>query len=183
MTSILKVDQIQNAAGGVPTAADLGLNVTGSVLQVKNLTYTDTFSQSITSGALNNLQLAITPTSPTSKILIQAQVFFEFSAADHDAIWYLQRDSASFLAPDAGSRKAGLVMAGTGYHADDNASTPSTVHINYFDEPATTSEVTYKVAVNAGTARTFYINRTVFDTDNSGYERGVSSITLMEIAG
>ena len=33
MTSIIKVDQIQTAAGGVPTAADLGLNVSGSVLQ------------------------------------------------------------------------------------------------------------------------------------------------------
>jgi len=28
MTSIIKVDQIQNAAGGVPTAGDLGVNVT-----------------------------------------------------------------------------------------------------------------------------------------------------------
>ena len=33
MTSIIKVDQIQTAAGGVPTAADLGLNVSGSVVQ------------------------------------------------------------------------------------------------------------------------------------------------------
>ena len=34
MTSIIKVDQIQTAAGAAPTAAGLGLNVTGSVLQV-----------------------------------------------------------------------------------------------------------------------------------------------------
>jgi len=34
MTSIIKVDQIQNAAGGVPTAGDLGINTTGTVLQV-----------------------------------------------------------------------------------------------------------------------------------------------------
>lgn len=33
MTSILKVDTIQTAAGGVPTAADLGLNIGGSVVQ------------------------------------------------------------------------------------------------------------------------------------------------------
>ena len=183
MSSILKVDTLQTAAGGVPTAADLGLNVTGTVLQVKNLTYTDTFSQSITSGAVNNLQLSITPTSSTSKILIQAHVFFEASVSDHDAIWYLQRDSTSLSAPAAGSRKVGIAMAGIGYHGDDNASTPSTVHIDYYDEPATTSEVTYKVAVQASSARTFYINRTVTDTDTNGYERGISSITLMEIAG
>jgi hypothetical protein len=33
MTSIIKVDQIQTAAGGVPTAGDLGLNTTGTVLE------------------------------------------------------------------------------------------------------------------------------------------------------
>jgi hypothetical protein len=32
MTSIIKVDQIQTTAGGTPTAADLGLNVSGTVL-------------------------------------------------------------------------------------------------------------------------------------------------------
>ena len=48
MTSIIKVDQIQNAAGGVPTAADLGLNVSGTVLNVgqyeTNSTYDNTSS-------------------------------------------------------------------------------------------------------------------------------------------
>ncbi len=38
MTSIIKVDQIQTLAGTAPTAADLGINVTGSVLQVVQAT-------------------------------------------------------------------------------------------------------------------------------------------------
>ena len=33
MTSILKVDTLQTAAGGVPTAGDLGINTTGTVLE------------------------------------------------------------------------------------------------------------------------------------------------------
>lgn len=33
MTSTLKVDQIQTAAGGVPTAGDLGLNTEGTILE------------------------------------------------------------------------------------------------------------------------------------------------------
>ena len=41
MSSILKVDTIQTAAGGTPTAADLGLNVSGSVLQLTEL-FSDT---------------------------------------------------------------------------------------------------------------------------------------------
>ena len=38
MTSILKVDTIQTAAGGTPTAADLGLNVSGSIVQTQHVT-------------------------------------------------------------------------------------------------------------------------------------------------
>ena len=34
MTSIIKVDQIQTASGSTPTATDLGINTTGTVLQV-----------------------------------------------------------------------------------------------------------------------------------------------------
>lgn len=37
MTSIIKVDQIQNAAGGVPTAADLGISVTPESLPTGNV--------------------------------------------------------------------------------------------------------------------------------------------------
>ena len=63
MTSIIKVDQIQNAAGGVPTASDLGLNVSRSVLQsvttevtssVSNTTITTTSlaAASLTAGSI-----------------------------------------------------------------------------------------------------------------------------------
>ena len=174
--STLYVDNLQPNLGSRVMAA-------GHVVQVKNLTYTDTFSQSITDGAVNNLQLSITPTSSTSKILIQAQVFFEASVSDHSIIWYLQRDSTRLAAPASGARKTGISMAGTGFWGDDNSSTPATVNINYYDEPATTSQVTYRIGAHPGSAAaTFYINRSIVDSDSDGYERGISSITIMEIA-
>ena len=49
MTSILKVSTIQNTAGTAPTAADLGLNVTGSVLQVKSFNQTSSVTYSASS--------------------------------------------------------------------------------------------------------------------------------------
>jgi hypothetical protein len=74
-------------------------------------------------------------------------------------------------------------MAGTGFWGDDNSSTPATVNINYYDEPATTSQVTYRIGAHPGSAAaTFYINRSIVDSDSDGYERGISSITIMEIA-
>ena len=59
MTSIIKVDQIQTAAGGVPTAADLGLNVSGAVVNATRWT-TSSFNGSGSTNAyvaLANLSL------------------------------------------------------------------------------------------------------------------------------
>ena len=71
MTSILKVSTIQNTAGGAPTAGDLGLNVTGSVLQVVNATSTTSVEVAgSTVYTAVNPSVTITPSSSSSKILI-----------------------------------------------------------------------------------------------------------------
>jgi len=69
MSSIIKVDTIQTAAGGVPTAGDLGLNITGSVLQTvagRSTTALDTTSTSMQTVASAN----ITPSTTSNAILI-----------------------------------------------------------------------------------------------------------------
>ena len=71
MTSILKVDQIQLANGNTPTASDLGLNTTGSVLQVKQAFKTDTSTGASSSFAdIGGMSVTITPSSASSKFLI-----------------------------------------------------------------------------------------------------------------
>jgi hypothetical protein len=40
MASIIKVDTIQHSDGSAPTMAELGLDVSGSILQVKSSTFT-----------------------------------------------------------------------------------------------------------------------------------------------
>lgn len=49
MTSTIKVDTIQNAAGGVPSAEDLGLNISGTVRQIKQSSSVGTIVISSTS--------------------------------------------------------------------------------------------------------------------------------------
>ena len=72
MTSILKVSTIQNTAGTAPTAGDLGLNVTGSVLQVKQaIGSTSVQNISSTSFASIGLSIDITPRDANSKFLVQ----------------------------------------------------------------------------------------------------------------
>ena len=75
MTSIIKVDTIQTAAGGVPTAADLGLNVSGSVLQVKQGASSSNIVFNLTLGTGTTIFTGptITPSSTSSKILVMAQ--------------------------------------------------------------------------------------------------------------
>lgn len=154
----------------------------GSVIQVVNTTYTGAFSQALSYNTkINNVQASITPTNTSSKILIMCHVFFEGSVTDASLGWFLYRDSTLLRAPIAGSRLPVIAMAGAGYHLDNQASTPATVAIHYFDTPNTTSAITYAPGAYHASS-TIYINRTVDDTDNSGHERGISSITLMEIA-
>ena len=48
MTSIIKVDQIQTLAGAAPTAADLGINVSGAYQQIVYSTSNTNFNISST---------------------------------------------------------------------------------------------------------------------------------------
>ena len=70
MASIIKVDQIQTAAGGTPTAADLGITGTGKVLQVVQTVKTNTETSSSGSYVDSGLSVTITPSSTSSKILL-----------------------------------------------------------------------------------------------------------------
>ena len=168
---------LPDEAGTVDT-----LQRAGNVLQVVNTTYTGAFSQALSYNTkINNVQASITPTNTSSKILIMCHVFWEGSLPDHNMGWFLYRDSTLLRAPTAGSRTPVISMAGTGYYDNDQASTPTTVAIHYFDTPSTTSAITYAPGVYTASG-TIYINRTVLDSNVDGYERGISSITLMEIA-
>jgi len=71
MSGILKVDQIQLRDGSTPSAADLGIDISGTVLQVAN-TISKTGSQHTTTTAYTdtNMTVTITPKAIGSKLLI-----------------------------------------------------------------------------------------------------------------
>ena len=70
MTSIIKVDQIQTAAGATPTASDLGINTTGTVLQtVTHLTDDQTLTTSTTWADVGGSSVSFTPKFANSKII------------------------------------------------------------------------------------------------------------------
>ena len=88
-------------------------------------------------------------------------------------------------APAAGVRGTCISVPNQGYFADNNDSTPFNISFNgLLDSPSTTSAVTYTMVVKTPSA-TFNLNynKTVADTDNASHERGLSWITVMEVAG
>jgi hypothetical protein len=147
-------------------------------VQMQSTTKIDSFS---TSGTYNSwidvtgVSVTITPTSASNKILVCFQIMGQSTSNG----WVrLVRDStAIYVGTTAGSRQAvssANMTTGNGNIQLQDSGV-------YLDSPATTSAVTYKLQVITDTG-TFYINRTSNDSDNVYTGRGVSSITVQEIA-
>ena len=165
MSSILKVDTLQTAAGGVPTAADLGLNVTGTVLQVvSGTTQVQAQNSSTDTYADMNLSLSITPTSSTSKILvITSQAGNTVGNVDKVTVRLMRNTTEVYKYMQQVVNNLGT--------SDHRA---ITYDISYLDSPSTTSSVTYKPQFKKQSGG----GRLDVQKDNTN-----GHITLIEIAG
>jgi hypothetical protein len=57
-------------------------------------------------------------------------------------------------------------------------------HVSFLDSPSSTASLIYNVRVKSENAgNSIYVNRDRGDSDVTGVGRGVSTITLMEVAG
>ena len=168
MSSVIKVDQIQLANGSTPTAGDLGLNTTGSVLQVvegSTITQVEGSYSSVTSLGLS---ASITPSSTSSKILVQVHLT-GCGSRDTATLWrgILRRDSTDLC---TFNNYTGSQM---------NSGSDQYVSGSYYDSPNTTSSVTYAMYGErmSGSNNCYAIH------NNSLTPRQRATITLMEIAG
>jgi len=169
MASIIKVDTIQTAAGGTPTAADLGLNTTGSVLQVVNSTISGTeVNTASTSFTSTGHSASITPSSTSSKILILTNGTIYNSAAGFCVLTMYRSIGGGSATNIIASQDWGYSFTYSG--SADNASPTSCAHL---DSPSTTSECVYTVYFRRHTTGTAYYN----------INGGRANITLLEIAG
>ena len=106
-----------------------------------------------------------------------------FAQGSGQGRFILQRSSADIA--DALGTTAGSRLSDTFTIAGPSSGAPQIVGgITYLDSPATTSSTTYSVTVSSNdSGQLIYINRSNADTDNSGHQRNISTITVMEIAG
>ena len=186
MSSILKVDQLQDSGGnnlvtsngsGVITAAGFG-KVAQVVQDIEQgvITYSTTYADA--------LSLSITPSSTSSKILLNWHCTLGRGADDFGAISLFKdgtivsgaigtsgtsnRPNASNVVSNAGN------LSGTIYHQ-------SIVSNCFLDTPSSTSALTYAIKIKATYGSNIYLNRAENENDQGHNVRTMSSLTAMEI--
>ena len=187
MTSILKVDSIQNAAGTVimPVMA-------GGIIQVQSVNKTD--AQSIAGMTFTDvMSVTITPTRANSKILIQCNLNITCGLTDGSQTGArysgvkLYRDSTQIAVnSDASGNQAAVWFSVQSTETTNSGFQQNCANGSYMDSPATTSAITYKIqAANTYSSNHYtYINRPSYGiSDNYSYVHlGTSNLTVMEIA-
>jgi hypothetical protein len=145
----------------------------GSVLQVVTATtQSRTSSSSTTYVDMTGMSASITPTKSSSKILVIA-VAFGGSAAGC-AMWFRVLRNSTAL-ETTGSVVYGGAGTGSEY-------TSISSNMTFFDSPATTSSVTYKVQVRSDATTAIVAGGPNGNSYSSGTAVCQNSIVLMEIA-
>lgn len=171
MTSTMRFDRWQNSLG----------QPYGTVLQVVQAYKQDVFSLAVanTWTDVPGLSATITPKFSNSRILVRLSSYINGAATIVTATARLVDGSGNVLGGSVaeGSRSSAIASM-TGGVVDSN----STVVLDFLHSANTTSPFTYKLQIRADNTSVIYVNRTRSDSDFAGNGRGVSSITLMEIA-
>ena len=179
---------------GTPSAVTL-TNATfpaGHTLQTKSY-FTDSNSLTVvcapnTFTTLGTFQIAITPSSISSKILVMLHIgTFNFSSTNYGVAGagVFKRKIASGSFSDIGGGSGNTNFNAGWQFAQVDATYYTGIDSHFLDSPNTTDECTYGIGVadhNNGT-QTFYLNKKHNTGDSPSTAYFGSSITVMEIKG
>ena len=155
----------------------------GTVLQTVSETKTNT--QQVTGAHQDVLSATITPSSTSSKILIQ--VLFNGACDERYASVKLYRATTQIGLGDADGASPRVFMS-----IDSNNDEPNNQYVmrtlagNFLDSPSTASAITYKITAgndHSTSSSDVYVNMTAVTGAGTHLQRGITTITLMEIAG
>jgi hypothetical protein len=193
--STLFVNNLNTATGTtitIPTGKKLvvtdtgGLAVPGTVVQViQSVNNTvETFSTTETWTDISNMSVTITPTSTSSKIMIDYTI--HNSTSDATTTHRIVRGSTAIgLGSASGSRQLATSRTGRMAAGDENhINGPTTM--KYIDSPSTTSATTYKLQLRIQTGEGAITTNTSQQQPNNTSTYGsrvISTITVTEIAG
>ena len=161
-------------------------NAPNTILQVKETHVNSATSQAQSAGTYLNvsgMNVTITPSSTSSKILLFGMLSFESSSGGFNQMMCFRRGSTLIgIGAASGSRGRGGAQTWISYYEGNNESTLDGAYLQFLDSPSTTSATTYHLVFRSSQAHTLYRNRTVQDSNDQNHERCVSSIIAMEIA-
>ena len=171
--SQIKVDSII-PRGGLPGGATAG-GIIQMVQTVKSDTYSGTSDGSEIS--LTGLTVTITPQSSSNKILLVANIMYSCTGTTYKM--YPKRGSTVIGVGDAdGSRPQ--IQSAMGFSGDANQAEQCTSF--YIDSPGAGTHTYSFYAINDN-AQSLFINRSVNDQNNNVGQRGISTITAIEVSG
>lgn len=205
MTSIIKVDNIQNTSGdniinessgtitvgasgdtiSIPSGATITNNGTatgfggGKIGQVIQTVIPDIKQITSSSGTyvdLTSFNATITPSATSSKVLINCSINYGGTSNIYSASRILRGTTAIGLGDAAGSRTRGTVF--TSNNVLQKATNSA---VQFLDSPSTTSATTYKLQITLNSSQTFKLNSEGENIDNAANHRTISTMTLMEV--
>mgnify|MGYP003134311380 CR=1 FL=1 len=162
----------------------------GKVLQVKQVVKTDSYSFVSSSGDdrrdITGLTINITPSSTSSKILVEYRTNVGGPDGGYRIMVHLMRGSSDIYRGDQDSGQTSQTRCSNHINTINDSLGNSRTALatgQFLDSPNTTNSTTYKLqihTVNSGS--TYYINRNSWTTSNTFVGRQPSHITVTEVA-
>ena len=177
MTSLLKVDEIQDAAGKKI------LQNTGSVLQIKHVVTAAVTSSSSASGTfadITGLTLDITPTNSNNQLLIMTSV--STGSNNWGTGFRILKDGSvtDLIGDNESSNRTEVTGSSVSYGSNDDDI--NTASFQGVITAGTTDQITIKVQGSARSSNAWKVNAADDDSNNTSRQRACSSLVVMEIS-
>jgi len=189
MTSRLVVNSVRHtgaSADALTLSSDGKVtfpNNTGNTLQVVQTVKTDVASTtSGTFSTIPGLTVNITPSSTSSKILVQVDVKIGNPNGAGSYVRLLRDSTVIYMGDTATDRTPCLHQTYGGSDTGEGLYGMAWHGGTFLDSPNTTSQVTYAVQWMRMNSATLYTNRVGSETHTQYEGRGASSITAIEVA-
>ena len=168
---------------GILTATSPGAGI-GKVLQIKHAIKTDIQNfGSISQGGETSIPFvaSITPTSATSKLLVQMMITMDNSTT-HGTYATAKKTTGGVTTEPAVGNAAGSRHRITTGTNDNSSGSLRNIYIMFVDTAGTTNQIDYGFTLshNDNSTVNIYLNYSNSDADASYTGRGVSSITVTE---
>jgi len=183
-STVLSAGQMTTSSSILNASGRPMVNQTGGILQVQSFTYNTVFSSSSTGYVVTPLTLSITPSSTSSKLFIFGHANFGMTSSGVGK-FALYRNGSILSGGNGNNSGYGSAVSIHGWSDYNNSDDVIPGVFHYLDSPASTSSQTYTIYFEPGNGPgTWYLNRaTSLDTSTDNGGIGVSTMTIMEIAG